>query len=100
MRPFTKKNDWYRVSDDPYYNYQPPKSKLKFWDKVRYHYKGSNWDWCTWVVIDQKYHRCYQDYETKVNVKLKQWWYTDVWMWENNLKKIRIKHQWGNNSDF
>ena len=63
----------------------PEEWKLNFWDKVVYHYKWSNYDGCEWVVLEQKYHYCLHDYETKVNIKLQQWWYTDVRMWSSNL---------------
>lgn len=66
----------------------PKENKFGFWDRVRYEYDGSNYNWCEWVVLEQRYHYCYGDYETKVNIKLQQWGYTDVWLWGNNLKKI------------
>lgn len=67
----------------------PKENKFEFWDKVRYHYEWSNYDGCEWVVIEQSYHRCMNDYETKVNIKLQQWWYTDVWMWWSRLEKLQ-----------
>lgn len=67
----------------------PKENKFEFWDKVRYHYEWSNYDSCEWVVIEQSYHRCMNDYETKVNIKLQQWWYTDVWMWWSRLEKLQ-----------
>lgn len=70
---------------------RPEEWKLKFGEKVRYKNEGSNYDGCEWVVLEQHYHYCYRDYETKVNVKLQQWWYTDVWMWGSCLEKL----QWG-----
>lgn len=79
------------------YCYSPSQkdSPLKFWDKVKYKYRWSVYDWCTGVVLEQNYHRCYRDYETKVNIKLQQWWYTDVWMWNSNLIKLeKSKDKW------
>lgn len=67
----------------------PEEWKLNFWDRVRYHHEWSNYDGCEWVVLEQQYHHCLYDYETKVNVKLQQWWYTDVWMWSSNLEKLQ-----------
>ena len=67
----------------------PKENRFEFWDKVKYHSEGSKYDGCEWTVIDQQYHYCYGDYETKVNVKLQQWGYTDVWMWGKNLTKLQ-----------
>lgn len=67
----------------------PKENKFEFGDRVKYHNEWSNYDNCEWVVLEQHYHRCYRDYETKVNIKLQQWWYTDVRMWWSNLKKLQ-----------
>lgn len=66
----------------------PKENKFEFGDRVRYSSEGSNYDGCEWVVLEQQFHYCYYDYETKVNVKLQQWGYTDVWMWGRNLTKL------------
>ena len=48
----------------------PKENKFEFGDRVKYHYEWSNYDNCEWTVLEQHYHRCYHDYETKVNIKL------------------------------
>lgn len=75
---------WYFDTSD-----RPEEGRLNFGDKVVYHNKESDYDGCEWVVLKQSYHRCYRDYETKVNIKLQQWGYTDVWMWSSNLEKLQ-----------
>lgn len=63
--------------------------RFKFWDCVKYHKEWSQYDWIEWVVVSQHYHTCYQDYETKVNVKLQNWWQTEVRLWWSDLEKLQ-----------
>ena len=73
----------------------PKENKFEFQDIVRYKWECQKYYWCEWMVVDQSYHRCYRDYETKVIMKL-QWWYQqEVWMWWSSLEKVdHTKHQW------
>lgn len=65
------------------------KGKFKFGDCVRFCKKDSEYYWVEWVVIGQQYHHCYYDYETRVNVKLQNWWNTELWFWWSNLEKLQ-----------
>ena len=78
--------EWYISIEDYAW---PEEWKFKFGDCVKYHNEWSNYDNCEWVVLEQRFHRCYQDYETKVNIKLQNWWYTDVRMRWSNLEKLQ-----------
>jgi len=73
----------------------PKENKFEFQDIVRYKWENQKYYWCEWMVVDQSYHRCYRDYETKVIMKLQWWFQQEVWVWWSSLEKVdHTKHQW------